>query len=708
MAKSRTYIRRLFLLSIPSPDPVESAIAELTPDELDRYPVGVITLDRQGLILRYNRAEALFARRSPHGVIGRSFFGDVAPCAAVREFSGRFEEFARHHDSGAEKFAFRFAFAWGSQDVAITLVRRAEYDEIHMIIGVRSMRRPQIISAQTAKPANALEAPGDAPLHVGHWTESSAGLAVWSDALAHIIGVERTAEPLALERYLDFVHHDDVRFVRAAILEARSVLQPARVDHRIINRRGETRSCALYVGVDGTTQRLHATIVDFTEQRRDANAWWKSAHFDELTGLPNRKLFMQRLDAAIARGDESLALIFIDLDRFKLVNDTAGHDVGDQVLRLTASRLMSCTRSGDTVARLNGDEFVALITGVDSHAAAGVVAEKIREAILLPFVIDEVEHYVMLSAGIALWPQDGAESDSLLQAADIAMYHAKQQGSNEFQYFDADIRDSIRSARVRENDLRRAIDARQFVLEYQPIFKHDGTLEAVEALVRWAHPTLGLLAPNEFIPLAEKSGSIVPLGAWILGEACRQMRAWQDLELGIERICVNISSSQFKGRRFAEDVAAALVAADLAPTALELELTESVIVDRFDETLAALAELKMLGVRLSIDDFGTGYSALSYLKFLPVDVLKLDRSFVAGMGSKSLDDAIAGTIVSLATLLKLDVVAEGVETREQLDALGTIGCTHVQGFYLGRPMSAENVSHGFADPLASKRPDRVR
>ena len=696
------------MLPPPSAKPVESAIAELTPDELDLYPVGVITLDRAGRILRYNRAEAVFARRNPHEVIGRSFFGDVAPCAAVRDFSGRFEEFARHRDSGAEKFAFRFAFAWGSQDVTITLVRRAEYDEIHVIIGVRSMRRPQIISAQTVKAADAQEAPRDAPLHVGHWTESSAGLAIWSDALAQIVGVEPTSQARPLERYLEFVHHDDEGSVRAAIFEARSVLQPARVDHRILNRRGETRSCALYVGVDGLTQRLHATIVDFTEHRHDANAWWKSAHFDELTGLPNRKLFMQRLDAAIARGDESLALIFIDLDRFKLVNDTAGHDVGDQLLRLTASRLMSCVRPSDTVARLNGDEFVVLVAGIESHAAAGAIAEKIREAIVLPFVIDDLEQYVMLSAGIALWPQDGTESDALLQSADIAMYHAKQQGSNGFQYFDAGIRDSIQRARVRENDLRRAIAAREFVLQYQPIFTHDGGLESVEALVRWAHPTLGLLAPNEFIPLAEKSGSIVPLGAWILGEACRQMRAWQDLGLGIERVCVNISPSQFKGRRFADDVAEALRAANLAPSALELELTEGVIVDRFDETLAAMAELKTLGVRLSIDDFGTGYSALSYLKFLPVDVLKLDRSFVTGMGAQSLDDAIAQTIVSLATILKLEVVAEGVETQEQLDALRTIGCTHVQGFLLGRPMSAENVSHEFADPLASHTPPRER
>ncbi|GAC1403383.1 MAG: hypothetical protein NVSMB64_05040 [Candidatus Velthaea sp.] len=667
---------------------VEDSIFELTPDELDRYPVGVITVDRTGRIVRYNRAESAFARRKPHEVIGRSFFSEIAPCTAVREFAGRFEAFAQKRDSGAEKFDFTFSFGWGRQDVGITLVRRADYDEIHLIIRVRSMRRPTpSVTRAAALHGPEFEAPLDPATRIGHWLKGANGDVYWSDELYAILGIDRRVSPPTAMTYLDHVHPDDLDRVKAALDDP---LGAARLDHRILTPGGETRLVhfqgTAYADVRGGTKQKLATILDITDQRRDSQNWWRSAHFDALTSLPNRKMLMQRLEMALAREDQPLAIIFIDLDRFKLVNDTAGHDVGDQLLRLVASRLLGCVREGDTVARLNGDEFVAVIGGMRSHDAASDIAEVMIGSVSQPFVIDDREYFVTLSAGIALWPQDGNDGESLLQAADIAMYHSKQRCANGFLYYDSEIRESTRRSIVRENELRGAVNGNEFTLEYQPIFDMHGNLDAAEALVRWKHPKLGLISPGDFIPLAEKSGSIVPIGAWVLRAACLQMAQWRAQGLPLPRITVNISPAQFKGRHFPEFVAECLAESGLPAESLELELTESVIVDRFDDTLAALADLKTLGLRLAIDDFGTGYSSLSYLKFLPVDTLKLDRAFVIGVGTESLDDAIATTIVTLANSLKLDVIAEGVETKRQLDALRAIGCTHVQGFFLGRPM----------------------
>ncbi|GAC1415724.1 MAG: hypothetical protein NVSMB5_05230 [Candidatus Velthaea sp.] len=690
--------------STVEPTQVEDSIFELSPDELDRYPVGVITVDRSGRIVRYNRAESAFARRKPHEVIGRNFFAEVAPCTAVREFEGRFDAFARQRDSGAEKFDFTFAFGWGRQDVSITLVRRADYDEIHIIIRVRSMRRPMPSSARMTLSGAEFDAPREPAAHIGHWIEDAGGV-LWSDELYAILGLDRSAGP---ENYLDFVHPEDIEAFKAVLDDAESNARTARLDHRIVTPGGEIRlvhfQASTYANSEGGVKRKLGTIVDVTEQRRDSQSWWRSAHFDALTGLPNRKMLTQRLEAALAQEDQPLAIIFIDLDRFKLVNDTAGHDVGDQLLRLVASRLLGCLREGDTVARLNGDEFVAVIAGLRSHDAAGDIADVMIGAVSQPFVIDDREYYVTLSAGIALWPHDGSDGESLLQAADIAMYHSKQRGPNGFLYYDSEIRESASASTVREKELRRAVNENELTLYYQPIFDVNGTLHAAEALVRWNHPTLGLLPPGEFIPLAEKSGLIVPIGAWVLRSACAQMHEWRARGIPLPRITINISPAQFKGRHFPQFVAKCLTEAELPPETIELELTESVIVDRFDDTLASLAELKILGVRLAIDDFGTGYSSLSYLKYLPVDTLKLDRAFVIGVGTESLDDAIASTIVSLANNLKLDVIAEGVETQRQLEALRSIGCTHVQGFFLGRPMRPDRFAERFAvAPLGAGR-----
>ena len=675
--------------------PVEDSIFDLTVEEIERYPVGVITVDRSGVVLRYNHAESALARRSPMDVIGRRFFEDVAPCAAVGEFQGRFDDFARRTDTGAKRFDFTFQFGWGKQDVSITLLRRADFNEILIVIRVLSMRRPSVAAVLAADPVARIahdDAPTEDPTLIGFWIDDVAhGTSFWSEELHAILGSPRTETEPVVGSYRACVHPEDADHVSATIAEAQMSGTRFSVDHRILSADGGTRLVRLqgrvYVGPDGDPTRVFGTVLDLAQRRSNAQRWWRSAHFDELTRLPNRALLMQRLEKATVDGSGPFTLLFLDLDRFKRVNDTAGHAVGDQLLRLVASRLVTCAGPQAMVARLNGDEFVVLLPGIDHPDASTDIAEAMIYAMSLPFVIDERQHFVTASVGLASWPNDGTEAESLLQAADLAMYHAKQRGSNQLLHYSKEIREGTLRSTLRENELRSATSSGEFVLEYQPICDVESTeLRGVEALVRWRHPTLGVLPPGEFIPLAEKTGLIVPIGQWVLRAACAQMAVWRDAGASVPLMTVNISSAQFKSRRFADLVAGLLDEFSLDPATLELEITENVIVDGFDETMQALADIKLLGVRLSIDDFGTGYSSLSYLKYLPIDTLKLDRSFVIGIGSESLDDAIAGTIVALANSLRLTVIAEGVETQVQLDGLRRLGCTHVQGYLLGRPM----------------------
>jgi len=680
---------------MPEIVPVEDSIFNLTRDELDRYPVGVITLDRAGSIVRYNRAESVFARRQPRDVIGRNFFVDVAPCTGVREFFGRFEEFAQKDGSGAEKFDFRFGFAWGSQDVVITLVRRADYKEIYVIIQVKSsLQKSALVEVERTKRVG--PTPAATFSRIGHAIEDRTGMSYGSDELLAILGVDRESFVTNPRRFESFVHSADVTRVANEIEAARLERRAANIEHRIVTGNGKIRTVR-YAHVaaqdlDRPSDRQFITIVDLTDQLEVAQRWWHSAHFDALTSLPNRSLFSDRLAAALAKPDATLAVLFIDLDRFKLVNDTAGHDVGDRLLQAVASRLTACVRRDDTMARLNGDEFVAMMSGVDSHAQASGIAEAMIAAIAKPFLIDQREYYVSLSVGIAHYPKDASDSDSLMQAADMAMYQAKQSGPGVAFEYDAEMGESTRLISGRLQELRRAIDVDEFILEYQPIFEGNGRLAAVETLVRWNHPTLGILPPSEFIELAEKSGLIGNLGALVLRRACLQMHEWHRNGIDVPRITVNVSPLQLKSAQFPNVVTNALSRAQLDPGVLELEITESFAVDEPEETLVALAELKLLGIRIAIDDFGTGYSSLASLKYLPVDTLKIDRAFVSGVGTTTLDDTIVMTVLALAKILRLDVIAEGVETLCQLERLRELGCDYVQGFHMARPMHPDALA----------------
>jgi diguanylate cyclase len=409
------------------------------------------------------------------------------------------------------------------------------------------------------------------------------------------------------------------------------------------------------------------------------------ATHDALTGLPNRLLFVDRLGREIAHAERDghvFAVLVVDLDRFKVINDTLGHGPGDQLLIEIARRLSSAIRSADTVARTGGDEFLLLLTDIREAPDAAVIAAKIISELDKSVSIGGAEVHTSASIGISMYPADGPDSDTLVARADEAMYFAKQAGRNSFQFFSPGMSVFSRERLDLESDLRRALPMKQFEVHYQPkIDVATGRMNSVEALLRWRHPTRGLVGPLEFIPIAEETGLMLSIGEWVLREACRQARQWQREGLPFLRISVNISPIHFRQSKFLEIVRSVLLDHDLEPQYLEIELTETTVMDHAESSVHILEELSRMGVIVSIDDFGTGYSSMSYLRRFPIDKLKIDRSFINDMTTNSDAASIVKAIISLAHSLRLKVVAEGVETAEQLQELRDLGCDQFQGFY---------------------------
>jgi len=427
------------------------------------------------------------------------------------------------------------------------------------------------------------------------------------------------------------------------------------------------------------------------------------AHFDHLTGLPNRTLLKDRMDQAIYhahRNRRMIGVLFLDLDNFKVVNDTIGHTCGDELLKCVAQRISACLREGDTAVRLGGDEFIVLLPDLADTQDAAKVAGKILEQLKSPFAIDRHEVYAGASIGISIYPHNTQNMEGLLSTADGAMYYAKKLGKNNYQFFTPEMNSSAQKYIKLEKHLRRALEQDEFVLHYQPqVDVKTGAVTGMEALIRWMSPELGMVSPADFIPLAEDTGLIVPIGAWVLKTACSQAKVWQQTGFPI-RVAVNLSSRQFHQVQHQQQsrhplldaVLNALDEADLAPELLELEITEGILMQQLDATMDILNTLKNIGVRLSIDDFGTGYSSLSYLKRFPIDTLKIDKSFVNDITTDSSDKAIVAAITAMAQRLKLEVVAEGVETLAQLEFLRELQCNFVQGYYFDKPLPADKVT----------------
>jgi len=508
-----------------------------------------------------------------------------------------------------------------------------------------------------------------------------------------------------------------------ALPEALARLQagPALLDHLraqvrdpaklVLDARGGAQTPTVFELIDGRVfehgsrdHLMHGERVgtvysfrDVTEREHSARLIRHQAMHDTLSGLPNRLQFSEALERAVGHAGSNggcLAVLFVDLDHFKRVNDTLGHDFGDQLLKCAAQRLSACVRDGDLIARWGGDEFTVLVPRIPGPAEAASLAQRILQAFEAPFLLGDMSLQISASIGVASYPADGDDGQALLRKADMALYRAKEEGRNAFEcYRESSFADiGSRGGLALETDLRRAIERGELLLHYQPqIDTRTGLITGVETLARWHHPDHGWIAPNVFIPMAERTGMIVALGEWVLHTACREAVGWRTQGLGDICVAVNLSAVQFDRCNVDAVVRSALSSSGLAPSALELEVTEAVALRHMDSTVSTLAALRRCGIKVALDDFGTGYASLSYLKQLPCDTLKIDRTFTDGLEASGKDAAIIRAVVTLGDGLGLRIVAEGVETRDVANALQRLGCWTMQGYLFSRPVGPHEL-----------------
>jgi diguanylate cyclase (GGDEF)-like protein/PAS domain S-box-containing protein len=545
----------------------------------------------------------------------------------------------------------------------------------------------------------------------------------WSKEIYARFGVPEDSVNSNSDSFWNLIHPDDRDAVKEAFVAAIKAEKPYNQDYRIVLPNGATQIIHVqgrteYDG-DGRALRMHGTIQDITERKRTEEQIRHLAFYDSLTSLPNRMLFKEQLNQALqsARREERyVSILFLDLDNFKRVNDTLGHTIGDLLLQDVGARLAQCIRAEDslarnpsaqpnlTVARLGGDEFTVLLGRIANTQDAAKVAQRILDSLAEPIDVDGHELFVSASIGIAVYPFDGEETETLIKNADAAMYHAKSNGRSRYHFYNPSMNASALEKLNLERNLRKALDRGEFVLYFQPLVHGtSGEIIGNEALLRWVHPERGLISPGDFIPLAEETGLIVPIGQWVIETACKQNVEWQKSGLPSVPVMVNLSSVQFHDPKLVLKVKEVLNETGLDPHYLTLELTESMLMQDSEQNITTLLELRRLGVGLAIDDFGTGFSSLNYLKRFPVDHLKIDQSFVRDITQDPGNSAIALAIIALARSLNLGVVAEGVETPEERDFLRSNGSPDMQGFLFCEPQPAALIAevwrrHGKRSP----------
>jgi len=536
--------------------------------------------------------------------------------------------------------------------------------------------------------------------HLGSWElDFVTNELSWSDEIFRIYEIDPTILP-SYQAYIDGVHPDDREFVTTAYTESVENRTPFDIEHRLLMKDGRVK----YVNDRGETSYAEqgkplssiGTVLDITERKQAEEIILHQAHFDNLTDLPNRFLSLDRLSQLLTeaqRNDEKVAVLFLDLDDFKKVNDTLGHETGDKLLIETSERLRSVVRSTDTVGRLGGDEFIVLLGGLEDGADARPITENLLKKLKEAFRIDGRELILTASIGIAVFPEDGDNASQMLRNADSAMYHAKKLGRNTYSYFTKAMNLEVSRRLALEEQIHCALDRGEFEVSYQPQFNvSNGRIIGVEALLRWQNPTLGDLSPVEFIPVAEQTGLIVPIGRFVLTEALAQMTQWQHDYNREFRIAVNLSPRQFRDSGLVSFIEKAIHRFGVSGNCLELEITEGVLMSGHGYVDNVLARLNDLGINIAMDDFGTGYSSLSYLRRYPFDVLKIDRSFISDITFDQADRELINAAIALAHGLNLDVVAEGVETKEQLDYLKQRGCDFAQGYFFSKPVSAAAIT----------------
>src|ERR1017187_7011306 len=543
--------------------------------------------------------------------------------------------------------------------------------------------------------------------------------AIFEEAVVGILQITPEGRPLSVNRALAEMHgYDSPKHLLAEVsnVALQLFVDPNRMDElrQMLEEKGTVRGAEIEVyrrdrtkkwvlmslravrDIDGNTVLNEGIVEDISDRKVAEEQVQFLAYYDALTGLPNRSLLRDRLSQALAsarRRKDKVALLFLDLDRFKNINDSLGHSVGDLFLQNVAERLKTWAREQDTVARAGGDEFVIVLTAVKDASDAAVAARRLMDTITAEFVVQGHSLGISCSIGISIFPEHGTDGEILIKNADAAMYCAKESGHNNFRFYTKDMNAQAVERLTLENSLRLALDKKELFLMYQPQMEiATGRIIGLEALLRWQHPELGLVPPDKFIRIAENSGLIMPIGEWVLRTACSQTRKWQDEGLLAVPVAVNVSAVQFRQADFCERIGRVLSETGLASQYLELELTESLLLSNADTRFSVLQDLRAMGLKLAIDDFGTGYSSLSYLKHLPVSKLKIDRSFIRDVAVNPDDAAITTAIISMAKTLNLKVIAEGVEDEAQMSFLRAHQCDEIQGYYFSRPLAVDKVA----------------
>jgi len=548
--------------------------------------------------------------------------------------------------------------------------------------------------------------------NLGSWEmDLSSGEVYWSPEVYHIFGLDPGAGDISHDVFMNAVHPEEKVAVAARMEKAFSEEDNFSIECRIVAQDGRTRTILTKGRItrDEKNTAIWAVgfIQDITDRKEVEGKIRLLAYYDTLTGLPNRILFHDYFSHAVAfatRTKTQIGILFVDLDRFKLINDTLGHAVGDKVLQDVAKRLDAGIRKYDyiarehvadidaEVARFAGDEFIVLLKNVRDHFDAAKVAQRIQDSLTMPYIIDGTEIIVTPSIGISLYPIDGEKLEDLIKFADIAMYHAKDLGRNNFQFYSRSLDTTAKDHLVLEGQLRNAIKRKELFVCYQPIIQVPSfTITGIEAVVRWRHPERGILSAAGFVPMAEETGLITEIDEWVLFDVCKQIREWQDRSEHSWMVTVNVSGRNFKKRTLVETVGRALQSSGIDPRWLKLEITEGVLIDKDGYVVSALNSIKEMGIRLALDDFGTGYSSLGYLRKFPLDILKIDKSFVKDLFIDPDCASITTAIIALARSLKLDIIAEGVETKEQMELLLEKGCEKQQGNYFSPPLSLADL-----------------
>jgi diguanylate cyclase (GGDEF)-like protein/PAS domain S-box-containing protein len=688
-----------------------AAMAEIsrTKAALDCIMDAVINFDAEGTIESLNPAAGKMFGYAPHEMIGQNitrFIPAIELDGLASQFEGYPGDSGGSYRTGLETAAYRMegtCFPVGIFVSSLDLEERKSFIAIiHDITGMKSMK--DLIKKQKEFAEN-LVLNNAVPTFV---ISPERRVLLWNRACEQLTGIKGEdmiggdeswrafydrKRPVLAEIVIDGTMEHTIREY-AAFGKSSFIPEGLMAEGWYSNLNGRGRylffNAAPVRNSDGELLAVIETLEDITERKLYEKQLEYQANHDELTGLPNRNLLNDRIQQALHfshRNHYQVAVIFVDLDHFKFINDSLGHNTGDSLVKIVAERLSGCIRSGDTVARHGGDEFVIIITDPAAAEHSAVIADKIQRAVSRPFTVSGHEFVITCSIGISIYPRDGEDAQTLMKNADAAMYRAKDLGRNCFQFYAEEMNSRSLGRMTMENHLRRALERSELSVCYQPkVSLHSGLITGMEALARWTNPELGPVSPAKFIPLAEETGLIEPIGEWVLRTACAQSRACQDGGLPPMKVAVNLSARQMKARDLPGLISRILRETGLDPRCLELEITESMVMHDVDRVTDILNELKGMGINLTMDDFGTGYSSLNYLKRFPFDTLKLDQSFVRDITSNPNSAAIARAVVAMAHSLSLKVIAEGVETAGQLKYLRSLDCDELQGYYFSRPV----------------------